>query len=299
LKTTELFAEQVLIGLLVILIVGLAFYHPLKAFYESHQGSPSLLGQVVAGGFLAQIVAGGFLLGFAYLIGIVYDRIADTLLQDLESHGRLHFAFKPLRIKGSDKFVVPHNDPFEDGKYRILVLGNSQATDHMEYLRSRIRLTRALTTLIPGIMVSLLLAADDNRAGRWWYVAAAALPVVYAATLFMKGMKCKHVQKYRPPKTYDLKKLAEYMTRGRLLREGPERPRSVRWFVFQDEVWFALFLLTVAAAKLVSSSYGRFSVVVAGVVLTIIVGWSWWRICGTFYSFLRNYQQYGTTQPPA
>lgn len=285
-KTTELFAEQVLIGLLVILIVGLVFSHPLRPLYEKLASSPNLL---------PQIVAGGFLVGAAYLIGMVYDRIADTLLQDLESHGRLHFALKPLKIKVGkfDKFVVPHNDPFEDGKYRILILGNSQATEHMEYLRSRIRLTRALATLIPGIMVSLLLAKDDGRAGPWWYVAAVTLPVVYAATLFTKGIKCERVKNYRPPKTYELEELAKYMTRGRMLRENVRSPRSVRWFVFQDEVWLALFLLAVAAVKLVNGSYGRFSVVVAGVVLTVIVGWTWWRICGTFYSFLRDYQRYG------
>jgi len=284
LKTTELFVEQVLIGLLVISIVGLVFYHPLKLAYAELPTKP---------GALVEIVAGGFLLGVAYLIGMVYDRVADTLLQHLESHGRLHFALNPLKIKDSDKFLAPDLDPFEDGKYRILVLGNSRATDHMDYLRSRIRLTRALATLVPGIMVSLLLAADDGRAGPWWYVAAATLPAAYAATLFMKGMNCQCVKQYRPPKTYDLKKVENYMTRGTMLREDVGRARSVRWFLFQDEVWFVLFILTAVAAKLTRGSYGRFSIVVAGVALTLIAGWAWWRISGTFYSFLRDYERYG------
>lgn len=289
-KTTELFAEQVLIGLLVISILGLIFYHPLILLYKQHAGSTD---------YLEQFVTGGFVLGAAYLIGMVYDRIADTLLQDLESHGRVHFALQQFKVTDFDRFVVPDSDPFEDGKYRILVLGNSQATDHMEYLRSRIRLTRALATLTPGIMLSLLLASDDGRAGRWWYVAAVSLPVVYAATLFMKGMKWKSVEKYRPPKTYDLKKLAKYMSRGRMLLEDlGRRRRAVRWFVFQDEVWVALFVLAVVAAKLVNGSYGRFAVLVAGVVVTAIVGWSWWRICGTFYAFLRDYNRYGLKPPP-
>jgi hypothetical protein len=290
LKTTEIFAEQVLIGLLVILMPALVFYKPLKLVYLNHPTSP---------GLLEQVIAGGLLLGTAYVIGIVYDRVADTLLQDLESHGRLHFALRPFKVKGSDTFTVPPSDPFEDGKYRILILSNPQATGHMEYLRSRIRLTRALATLVPGIMVSILLATDDGTAGLWWYIAAVALPIIYAISLFIKGLKSERIKEYRPPKTYDLPNVEKYMKRGCMLINGSGKPRSVKWFVVRDEIWLALFLISVAALTLTRSSYGRKSVVVAGLLLTLIVGWAWWRVSGTFYAFLRDYAQYGYKEPKA
>ena len=288
-KTTEIFAEQVLIGLLVILMIALVFWIPLKSLYLNHATSP---------GLLAQVIAGGLLLGTAYVIGIVYDRVADTLLQDLESHGRLHFALEPFKARDSKRFVMPIQISFEDGKYRILILSNSQATAYMDYLRSRIRLTRALATLVPGIMVSILLVSDDGRAGRWWYIAAGAIPFVYAIALYLKGLKCDWIKRFRPPKTYDLAKLAKYMERGRMLVNcGNGRPHSVKWFAIQDELWGELLLIALVAATLTSGSYGRKSVVVAGLLLTLIVGWAWWRVSRTFYAFLRDYARYGYKEP--
>jgi hypothetical protein len=246
-----------------------------------------------------EIVTGGFLLGFAYLIGMVYDRIADTLLQDLESHSRLQCALESFKIRdyGVDRFSVPPTDPFEDGKYRILVLGNSQATDHMEYLRSRLRLTRALATVLPGIMLSLLLAMDWGKASSWWMAVAVTLPAIYAATLFLKVSKRRKLFK-RPPKTYQLEALREYMYRACMLRENSRPPRHILWLLFQDEVWIGLLLLAITASILILSTrfYARFSVVFVGLALTVIVGWSWWRISGTFFSFLRDYQKYGVSE---
>lgn len=286
-NTTELFAEQVLIGFLVILVVGLVFLDQLSSV-----GNPSTL---------AQIVIGGFLVGTAYLIGMVYDRIADTLLQDLESQSRISFALRAFahQAKGEFTFIEPKTDIFEDGKSRILVLGNAQATHYMDYLRSRIRLTRALATLIPGLMLALLLAlVDRNEAGPWWTVAAVTIPVVYAVTLLLKVMYRKPKGTYallfeRPPKTYRFVEVGKYMKRARLV--GTNSPDLPLWFLFQDEVWIALLLLTAAATTLilVSGSYALFPVVVVGVVLTIIVGWCWLRISGTFFAFLRDYAEYG------
>ncbi|HEX6045039.1 MAG TPA: hypothetical protein VFZ22_11160, partial [Pyrinomonadaceae bacterium] len=109
-NTTELFAEQVLAGLLVMLTGGLVFYPQLLQTYHAH---------VDAKDYLEQIVTGGFVLGAAYLAGMVYDRVADTLLQDLESHCRLRFAVG--RVKEEINKSGKTEDPFEDGKYRIRV----------------------------------------------------------------------------------------------------------------------------------------------------------------------------------
>jgi hypothetical protein len=291
LKTTELVAEQVLIGLLVISIVALVAYDPENPIIILNNKSSVDL-----------ILTGGLLIGAAYLIGMVYDRMADTLLQDIESHGRLQFALRSFKIKdcGTDRYTVPTADPFEEGKYRILVLDNSQATDHMEYLRSRIRLTRALATLIPGIMVSLLLAMDWGRASAAWKAVAITVPLVYAVVFFLKVMKRKELFK-RPPKTYQLEEVRKYMYRARMLRDNSSPPRHVLWLLFQDEVWIGLLILAIAASILVLStrSYDRLSIAFLGLALTIVVGWSWWRICGTFYAFLRDYNRYGLKPPPA
>jgi hypothetical protein len=285
LNTTELFAEQVLAGLLVILIAGLVYFYPLSLEYQQHLASKD---------YLEQIIAGGFILSAAYFLGVVYDRVADTLLQDLESSCRIHFALKSLA--SGESFTAPSSDPFEDGKYRILVLANQQATEHMEYLRSRIRLTRALATAIPGIMLALLLAMDYGRASRWWGRVALAIPVTYLGTLLLKGVKWKRFFE-RPPKTYQLDELERYMRRARMLGESSQRPRHILWLLLHDEVWFGLGTLLVASSALILStrSYSRFWVVLVGLILTFIVGWTWWRISITFYAFLRNYKDYGVS----
>jgi hypothetical protein len=78
-KTTEVFVEQVIIGVLLLFTSALLI-------------SEDLFSSVV------NLDLGGaiILLGGVYLLGIVYDRFADTLLQDLEQHHRLRFAFKRI-----------------------------------------------------------------------------------------------------------------------------------------------------------------------------------------------------------
>jgi hypothetical protein len=278
LKTTELFAEQVLIGLLVLLMVGLIFLHPLHEFYRAHVGSKD---------YLEQLVTGGFILGTAYLIGMVYDRVVDTLLQDLESHCRLQFAIGNTDLSETDA-AGPDRDRFEEGKYRIVVLESSEATEYMEYLRSRVRLTRALAIALPGITLSLLLALDHGRASRWWTAVAASLPVVYALLLASKLAE-RELLFERPPKTYHFSDVQCYMEKIRSLSQ-----KQQFWLLLHDEVWIGLLLLTVSGSILILStqSYSRFWILLVGLVLTMVVGWAWWRILKTFYAFLRNYYRH-------
>jgi hypothetical protein len=285
-KTTELFAEQVLIGLLVISIVGLLVYDYANPIVTLNGKST-----------LELIVTGGLLVGAAYLIGMVYDRVSDTILQDIESHCRLHFVsrMKPDELERS---LAAGQDPFEEGKYRIIVLGNGQAANHMEYLRSRIRLTRSLATLLPGLTVALLLAMDFGKTSPWWEGVAVTIPLAYLLVFILKLRK----RPSAPPKTYETGDLKKYLDRARSLPKSsnPLKRPPLR-FLLQDEVWFALVLLTLAASILILStrSYARFSVLVVGLLLTIIVGWSWWRISITFYAFLRDYEKYGGCKPRA
>lgn len=283
-KTTELFVEQVLIGLLVISIVGLVVYESSKPFVTLDS-----LGSVEL------IVTGGLLVGAAYLIGMVYDRVSDTILQDIESHCRLHFVSK-LEPDLLETSLAEGKDPFEEGKYRIIVLDNGQAANYMDYLRSRIRLTRSLATLLPGLMVALLLAMDWGKASRWWEWVAGAIPFAYLLILVLKIRKSAS----EPPRTYQTVKLKEYLDRAISLSKSSKfLRRPPICFLLKDQVRFALVLLALAATTLILStrSYARFSILLVGLLLTIIVGWSWWRISITFYAFLRDYEKYGECKP--
>ena len=75
-KTTELFVEQVVIGMAALATAGLL-------------ASPRMfdwLAEADTSDFAFAVVA-------AYLVGMVYDRVADTLMERLEKHARLTFAW--------------------------------------------------------------------------------------------------------------------------------------------------------------------------------------------------------------
>lgn len=68
-KTTEIFVEQVLIGLLVLAIGGLPYWkwcEVCKAWDDLGKGV--------------------LLIAVAYLLGIIFDRYADTLLSRVEQY---------------------------------------------------------------------------------------------------------------------------------------------------------------------------------------------------------------------
>jgi hypothetical protein len=287
LQTTELFAEQVLIGLLVVLMTVLVFFDRLHTFYKNHVGSKD---------YLEQIVAGGFILGAAYLIGMVYDRVVDTMLQDLESHCRLQFGLQNFGRRKDGVIVLPSSDPFDERKYRIAVLENTQANEYMEYLRSRIRLTRALATTLPGITLAVLLQRTHSYPGPtlMWTIVAATLPIAYGLVLGLKLFLPKEPFE-RPPKTDRLEDVHNYMKRAGMLGDSHKERKSVVRLLWPDEVWICWLLLTIAGSILILSSgiCIRFWWLIAGLVLTAIVGWSWWRISITFYAFLSNYNEYG------
>ena len=282
-KTTELFAEQVLIGLLVTLMVGLVFISPLRDFYHAHVNSNA-----------EQLVADALIIGTAYLIGMVYDRVCDTLLQDLESHCRLQFALQGLATRDQDvETEPPSGDPFPDGEYRIHVLANAEATGQMEYLRSRIRLTRAMATAMPGLTLAVLLAIVDRTrvSNVTWTAVATTLPVSYLLVLSLKLFW----RRKRPPKTYELADRPDYVAKAGPVSTSAREAQQVFHLLYDDEVWAGLLLVMISGAVLIVSSgvYGYFWILLAGLVLTLIVGWSWWRVSITFYAFLRSYDRYG------
>ena len=301
-KTTELLVEQVLIGFLVLLVAALVFWGDVYAFAARRSDKT-----------IDVLVTGGILIGAAYLIGMVYDRIADTLLQDIEGHGRLQFALSRFRRKNGKikiKTAEPEipdddvhlevfnleerGDPFEEGKYRIMVLASSEATGQMDYLRSRLRLTRAMATIIPALMLALLLGVDNGESGAWWTFAALSIPMVYGATFLAKALRLEKTLFSRPPKTNQHSKLNKYIKRLGMLPIEKANPWRQGWIIAHDEIWIGLAVLTLVGLVLVlkTAIHGLLSVVVVGLVLTLVVGWTWWRISMTFYAFVRDYAKH-------
>jgi len=148
-KTTEIFVEQVLIGALVLIVVGLFLGVGLED---------------LSAGTVTGVAVGLAGLGAAYLAGIVYDRVADTMLASIESRSRLRAA-KKRHDDSICKTVLPR-DLFPEDKLRLLIQSAEKTVgDYADYLRTRMRLTRALATLAPALAVAVAVGKPLAGAG--------------------------------------------------------------------------------------------------------------------------------------
>lgn len=265
-KTTELFVEQVLIGLAVV-VTGALFVSVEAAtfIFKADLGALAVLGAV------------------AYLVGILFDRFGDTILACLEQHHRLQFALKQLG-KGGGK----RGDPFPEDTYRISVFHNDQASDYAHYLRSRIRLTRALTVLAPALSLGIALYLTNAKCPE--RPVAGLLAVVVYSCLFLKRLD------HGLPHT---SKLAKKKIRDWYKRRAGELHPLAR-FVLRNEPIAALAVAILALGGAVIVLLGEAprvqnklavagAVFAVGTVLTALAGWAWWRITETFFTFLAIY----------
>ncbi len=274
-----MFVEQVLIG-------GTLFLVILLLFPEKAQGwTPN--------GTLYSVLFGATALGAAYILGIVYDRVADTLLEDQEQRSRLKHAMKRLergRVTSSDLFPVSH--------FRIQVLAAGEGiSEHAAYLRSRIRLLRALTTLVPALAVAYAVYGLMCKKPGWEnlrLMGVGGILLVYGAVLFYKTSdwlekKLRDKWQDKPPKTYFDPKKYSFDDFCRKIEKHLEK----RW-AFRDPVFLGLgvlLLLTgfLEANKQVSTFWILPSL---GLALTLICGWAFFRVQKTYLTLLDDYNEY-------
>lgn len=296
-KTTELYIEQVLIGFLVIAIGALPWH-------------PELSGKLSP----ISVAEGSVLLGLAFLLGIPFDRFADTLSERLDRHNRLQFA---LDKWVGNKFPAPKPAPnhdelvydiFAEDDFRLKALREKDAVvNWIEYHRSRIRLARALAVYGPALTLSLTLAMSRSvkeiraREVGLWLSSVAAGYLIWAIIV-------------NPPKS-----VRDQTNSSRVLRTlfGMGLPRTdharfltyaMKWHGVDGmntllkatrgsfRVWFdewrslAVPVLVLVAALLlgIENSTRAAGVAGTGALVTVISTWAWWRINITYRSYLHD-----------
>jgi len=283
-KTTEIFVEQVIIGGLVILIGYILFPQDVEKCLKCFDGT------------FAQISLGVLLVGAAYLIGIVYDRLTDTMFQDLERHCRWSYLFSKKGFDEVWECVQSDKDPYPENQYRIAVLKSDSAVYKEDYFRRRLRLTRAFATLIPGVSIAIVLHIYKGCTNEAWYTFKAALiPVAYLLAFLSKNTKYEFIRGEIPPKTNDFnteekkKKIETYCENYK-----SKRKRNFLLFTFFDRAFIVLFFIfwciTIVEAFL-SEQIKFISVMLAGTILATIVTWTWWRIYYTYFDFLKDFSE--------
>ena len=285
-KTTELFVEQVLIGIAVV-------------FTGCLLAAPELLGTLYEAK-LSEIVL--FTAG-AYLLGMIYDRIADSLLQDADQHHRLLHALG--RYYRGPK--APKEDPFPEDTLRAqLWFSTPAASEYETYLRSRIRLTRSLTTLIPALGVgTVLLTAGASPAVRHWV--PVLVVAAYAGVLISKirrrdapiALAINENPKgdYRLPRTGDLADdgIRAWYERaiGGYDQSGARSTRYPLAMLVRLDTAARVAVVIALGAAVCAVTAERpivaLAVAVATLLTTALCGWTWWRITQTFFAFLNDH----------
>lgn len=319
-KTTELFAEQVLIGFSALVAIGFLCV-PLTESNDIAKVWSTFAGAQWS--VLAQAALGGAALGTAYLVGMLFDRYADTLLGNLERYNHLKFACKRqkrLRAEGKDE----GSDPFPVARLRILVFASDNATAYASYLRTRMRLTRALAVIAPAFMVAVPVAWSEEI-DVIQQVGIVILLVVYALvpTLLYWQPKWKSPpevavgSKGAAPPTEQLEEKpgpstnSEMGNRIRKYRpfwlrlprtDDKEGMKFVDHHVKEEELgpaldgWLGLgFLVLLLVGILVGSRADNPIITwtpIAAATVTMLAVWSWARVEMTFFTFVDDFERW-------
>jgi hypothetical protein len=283
-KTAELLVEPLLIGYSVLVLAALMTSPELEKWLLS-----------VSLDKVATAAA------FAYFVGVIFDRVADTILGPLNHHHRLRFALDEVI---DDR--APAKDPFPEDAYHVRVMQSEWSWAHTSYLRSRIRLLRALVVLTPalGIAVAVRLVQPAPTVR---FFAALIVVVTYFLVGVNAGNRPLRIRTERldkpgtfdPPRTEDLSdpNVAAWYTK----RFPPKERLGVFLLRHEPAVWSVLILAVFAGV--VALTKGDF--LIAGllppaiVMATFVLTWSWWRISETFYTFLRDYTRFAPLKDPA
>ena len=267
-KSTELFVEQTLTGFLVLSAAAVPFV-PVESLQK--------VSDEAKGGIDIGSAAGA--IGAAYLLGVIFDRFADTLLERFNRWNRLLFA---IELREDNKALSPP-DPFPEDQLQIEVIHEGgEAWEWMDYLRSRIRIARAMTVFVPALTISIELAIGfrDSSAA----IQAVLGVVMGAYVLTFLASRILERSSQRMPKTYDLQTDADC-----------ERARAKMKAVTEPVFWLAVFLIALGIGLIPFGNADRAAmagVLATGTVLGAICAWSWWRMTGTFMQFLRDFRKF-------
>jgi hypothetical protein len=261
LKSTEIVIEQLIIGLLTLVIVDLFVWG-------------AVLPQLELGDDAYQSFFYGVLIVIvAYAAGIVVDRWSDTLMEQLERRIRI----KVYRPNGK----TPPDEPFL--RIEIHKFGDRIA-DYHDYLRRRMRITRALTCIMPALFLAIALLEYDCQNQEFMRRAAGVGVFLFYFLLLIINIIKRPEKLFKIPKTHDKIRWDKF---------------KFRYYCDPGIIGLVLFTLLGTVGLFVLRfmfglpSISRVLLFIGGLLLTYMIGWAWWRISRTFFSFISSYEKFG------
>jgi hypothetical protein len=191
LSTTAVFAEILIVGLQAEAWLALAL---LTVF--GHEWLFELDGVNDFAALLTIVV-----LALAYVLGIIVDRLADTLLDSFE-HSRLG---KRVKTKFMSKPEEPEPEPRLSTMRMTVMAASDDMTSFLDYQRSRWRIARAtvLNLVVAAPVVALYLVYGTNLDGLWALVPVASALVLIPITYFA-GVRIQDAWVARLKDAYDI-----------------------------------------------------------------------------------------------
>jgi hypothetical protein len=240
------------------------------------------------------VIASGFVLG------VVIDRMGDSLLDRREKRGRLRVAWNPTvrrqRERLTGKGVI--DDPFPEDWLRIAALsdGGEGVVRWIDQLRIRIRIARSLTVLAPALATSGVAALRASASPTDLLVACPAVSFLFLLGVFL-------VLRFSPtlrglPSTREEMSFAP----GGHAADSPEIASAIEheidtkfsksWWLDPLTVWcslhfaLAVVLLGSGVNDLAFPRVEAAGVSVLGAVITALALSAWERISVTYRTFL-------------
>ncbi len=310
---SEVYIGPLFVGVLVLVVLLLPVYpDPISSYLPlgpADQGKSSAIGLNA----MENTAFGALALGFAYLIGVVFDRVIDTVLASLEKHNRLRFTCKlrsPKEPKSSK--IVSLADPFpEDALRAAVMLMTEPANAWIESLRTRIRLMRTAAFMFPALAFALAFKASSAPAPLFYgmLIAAIGLSVVAQAVLAhydpidrtQSPLPRIWLGTFAPPRTHEKSKLDDYET----ARKRTAGPRSVLFDIAFSAFSFYLAALIICTFALwaymcISSDVpwkplAYWVTFLLGLAIGLLSLWAWWRTSKTFMEYLIILKNAGST----
>ena len=304
-KTGELYLEQVFIGAFVLAAFALPWLPEISKAITETEG-------------LHSVVTGSLALGLAFLIGVPFDRFADTLLERLERHNRLRAALrtaadKKLELSGDRRKLAV--DYFPEDQLRLAALRDSPAVvAWIDYHRSRVRLTRALAVYGPGLLLAGTVGSLRYSVQPYEMFPAAVLfgiVVLYGAWAALAD-RMPELPRSDSARFIDyalehgwidgrLGKVKRY-DRGRAAKTGIKSDVAIwrsEWLPLSMPLALLALALGVALRHACESWAAGFAaaaaplgLALAGIAAVVFSAWSWWRISATYRSYLLTIARY-------
>jgi hypothetical protein len=265
-NATELIVELVLTGILALAALLL----PLLA---STNVQPELTTEAVA-----LWIAAGF------LVGVVVDRCADSILARWEGFVRCRYAYADDVSSARAALVGGRSvkDAFPEGWMRVRMMskGSDGVVKWLDQSRVRIRIARTVAMLVPAMTTSVLAAmavcpkgggkvrpelcvAASNPMG-----ASALVPILHLVFLVICFACAEWWSKLRPPRTDQAPHCA---------------PGASVAILSASSLWFALQLTL--AISFMPNRGPSFAVLLVGILVTALATMTWWRLTKTFMAF--------------